>query len=95
MEMEDEYLDRGYYRGDDGDPGYRDYPDDYVPDDEYANYDPYDPYYDDDMYYTKISSNELLDRCVIPTISQACETVMPLLGMCFVSRVTNYFVAEG
>jgi len=95
MEMEDDYLERRYYHDDEAESGYVDYPDDYPLDDDYGNYDPYDAYYDDEMYYTKISASELFDQRIVPTVSQACQTIMPLLGMCFVSRITSYFVAEG
>ena len=95
MEMDDNYLDRGYYHGEEGESSFVDYPEDYPLDDDYGSYDPYDGYYDDDMYYSKITASELFDQCIVPTMSQACQTVVPLLGMCFVSRVTSYFVAEG
>ena len=96
MEMEDNYLDRGYYHGDDGEAIYADYPEDYPLDEDYGNYDPYNAYYnEEDVYYTKISTSELFEQCIIPTVSQACQTILPLLGMCFVSRITSYFVAEG
>ena len=50
---------------------------------------------DDDVYYERISMSELLDQCVIPTFSQAVNTVYPLLALCLLSRAVNIFCAKG
>jgi len=50
---------------------------------------------DDDVYYERISMSELLDQCVIPTFSQAVNTVYPLLALCLMSRAVNIFCAKG
>ena len=49
--------------------------------------------YDD--YYTPITFTELLDHCVLPTLSQAITTIYPLLGLCLVTRLTAHFISEG
>ena len=65
--------------------------------DEYGEYGDYPHYLEDDDYgyYSRITLGELLDQCIIPTVSQAVQTVYPLLGLCIISRVTSIFAAEG
>lgn len=46
---------------------------------------------DDSVYYERISVSELLDQCIIPTLSQAIHTIYPLMALCFVCRVTCLF----
>ena len=53
------------------------------------------PIDDEGMYYERISVSELVDHCVIPTLSQATQTVYPLLGLCLVSRITCLFCFKG
>ena len=50
---------------------------------------------DDSMYYERISISELLDQCIIPTLSQAVHTVYPLLVLCLISRVICIFCYKG
>lgn len=73
----------GYYPPDEGGDYYGD---------EYGYYGDEDGYYDDE--YMRISVSELCDRCVIPTLGQALNKVYPLIGLCFVVRITVCFVNE-
>ena len=50
---------------------------------------------DDDAYYERISLSELVDQCVIPTLSQTVHTVYPLLALCLISRAVNIFCVKG
>lgn len=50
---------------------------------------------DDDAYYERISVSELIDQCIIPTLSQAASTVYPLLGLCIACRITCLFCSRG
>ena len=62
--------------------------------DEDYMYDDY-PYFDEDDYYGSITLSELLDQCIIPTMSQTINSVYPLLGLCLVTRLTGHFLTEG
>ncbi len=89
MMEDEEFLDQ--YYGEDPERGF-DYFDDY-------EYDPYNMhpdsgYNDEDMYLSRIPASELLDQCMLPTLSQAFNTVVPLLGLCFISRITAYCTNE-
>ena len=79
------------------------------PESMYADYDGFEEGYGDDMYsneyfddmdygsgaYTRISIADVLERCIIPTISQTTTTVAPLLGLCLVHRLTSVLNKDG
>ena len=94
-DIDEEELMRRYYE-----KLYEENPEQFVDEDGYLP-EEYDEYYDDeyngyyDNEYSRISLSELSDRCVFPTLSQAVNTVYPLLGLCLVTRLTFWFSSEG
>lgn len=46
---------------------------------------------DEGVYYERISLSELMDQCIIPTLSQAIQTIYPLMVLCLICRVTCVF----
>lgn len=50
---------------------------------------------DEGVYYERISLSELMDQCIIPTLSQAIQTIYPLMVLCLICRVTCVFCFKG
>ena len=54
-----------------------------------------DEMFEEGQMYQRISVSELADKCIIPTMTQALGAVFPLMAICFMSRLTHIFFAEG
>lgn len=71
---------------------------DYMYDDSYED-DIYEdmmyPEYDDVQEYSRVSISDLLYNCIIPTMSQASQTIFPLCLMCFVFKTTIFLGGSG
>lgn len=66
---------------------------DYMYDDSYED-DMYEdmmyPDYDDVQEYSRVSISDLLYNCILPTMTQASQTIFPLCLMCFVFKTTIF-----
>ena len=50
---------------------------------------PYDELYDEEFMYERIPFLELADKCILVTLLQTIAAVLPLLALCFASRLLH------
>ena len=46
-------------------------------------------------YYDRISVSDLIDQCIVPTLSQAFFSISPIIGLCVVCRLSHLFCHIG
>ena len=46
-------------------------------------------------YYERISVSDLFDQCVVPTLSQAFFSIIPIAGLCLICRMSCIFCHVG